>query len=1140
MWNGRLIAAIIGILILPILMLENASSREIQLPCRVDEAITQIEPDINPNIKALDGNPLSGEESKITWNLRDQTLNDDMYLVVAMSELVRFKGEGFVALPPRSRAPRSIKGLEDRTRVVIPVSGHLSNINGVFDVTFYEPGPQVLYWQIVRLPKSETSICKQVTVAHGSLEINVQPGRPQLVTQNRFTEGSPKNIQESDTGRYLLYDYGDRYEVFDAATGDVLVSHAGSSPRFSSRGRYVTSFDGSKRLEIVDIIAQKTIFASSTLEQGDFGGVIVAGWLNEDSLLLLGYGRKGAVGVTVPLVDDRNIFSASISCNACQAFGSTSLLLDLDSLTVQASDQDLFQSSLVEVAASPSVIKFWEEQDPNDRGPEPRRPKYLLKFADNAIVDDKLEIPSDANGFGSFTWELSDKITFVFFDVWNGNVKAQREILNNHAAQQKFKDSRALSERQASGRVVRRVVEVGNTRVSPKSYFERAAESIAQFGIELLPNKQPEQFRPAKFTGDDYDKQTESALKIVRKVLAETSASRKPMLLTKKNIPLGGEDRLFTREYGRFGACNRGREVKGWNEDTDVEEPAIISADRLQSAWRAQLPTGVLFIFQQFDYCGTAPDRYGDIISLFIPSDTKLPLRFRRLAASSTSGGETSPVQGLDAARLSLGNALRLAETPTLYVNVADNQYLIIVSRDASKGAVFRLPSMEFLYNLDNVRESLDLHSMSITSNSAAVVQLNNSGHISVNSFSNNSEILFGRYVDDELVLYDRSLAFEATPEGASYVYVRVPGSPGLFTLDQFRSKLEQPGLSRKRLIGEYGDGSPPAGLVPPTLSAHKRDGIYALEAHAFGTLAKLQISVDGRLVKTVPLSGADAKIELPIEKEFHGRWISFFVEDGRQLRSLVRSFLVSRDPYASRLNIVAFGSDKFNRARVQTATVGDLAFAFKDAQRFEAGIKQWIAPAYNGYDAQVLTGTNTDRARLLSEIEKAADATGLRDTLVLFLATHGMNGPSGFSIILPSKETNGPAEEISFGSLSAALHRAHGRVFVFLDACHSAGAIQDVGSEELASTDRNVTIISSSKGRQSSLENAGWGGGAFTNAILGALKRTSFPGSATLDSPLSIEALYAEVRRVVAAQTNGKQTPWLRRSVWVGSQSLN
>ena len=47
--------------------------------------------------------------------------------------------------------------------------------------------------------------------------------------------------------------------------------------------------------------------------------------MNDDALLVLGYGRKGAIGVTLPLVDGRNIFSGGVGCNACHAFGSTSL-----------------------------------------------------------------------------------------------------------------------------------------------------------------------------------------------------------------------------------------------------------------------------------------------------------------------------------------------------------------------------------------------------------------------------------------------------------------------------------------------------------------------------------------------------------------------------------------------------------------------------------------------------------------------------------------------------------------------------------------------------------------------------------------------------------------------------------------------
>lgn len=79
------------------------------------------------------------------------------------------------------------------------------------------------------------------------------------------------------------------------------------------------------------------------------------------------------------------------------------------------------------------------------------------------------------------------------------------------------------------------------------------------------------------------------------------------------------------------------------------------------------------------------------------------------------------------------------------------------------------------------------------------------------------------------------------------------------------------------------------------------------------------------------------------------------------------------------------------------------------------------------------------------------------------------------------------------------------------------------------------MTVIAASKGKQVSFELRAWGGGAFTSAIVDAL---SAPDGAV--GARSLEDLYVAIRGSVATRTGGKQTPWLRRSSWQGTQSLN
>jgi hypothetical protein len=105
------------------------------------------------------------------------------------------------------------------------------------------------------------------------------------------------------------------------------------------------------------------------------------------------------------------------------------------------------------------------------------------------------------------------------------------------------------------------------------------------------------------------------------------------------------------------------------------------------------------------------------------------------------------------------------------------------------------------------------------------------------------------------------------------------------------------------------------------------------------------------------------------------------------------------------------------------------------------------------------------------------------------------------------------------------------GKVLLFMDACNAGNGI--AGSESLAdmtgfandvSRESNgVIMFASSTGRQFSYENAAWGNGAFTHAILAILDDREAFGR---DGLLSIFELAEELTLRVEAMTNALQTP--------------
>jgi hypothetical protein len=1112
-------------------------------PCRATTQIVSIDPSLSTSVRASTSGAVTGEPTSLEWDIVGRFRNQDAYLVIGTPEAIRFQGDGFIALPPKARAPRSIKSSGDTTRLIIPLTGPLANTKGAAKLLFFESGAKTLSWEIVQLPSGNDSPCPETVVSRGYLTIAVQFGHPQIVTQNRFAEGSPKSTYVSNDDRFLLLEFPDRYQVVDKKTGNLLFDHDGTSPRFSHVGRYVTSFSGSQRLEILDILAQKIIYTSLEIEQGDFGGVIVALWMDYDAMVVFGYGRRAAIGVSLPLIDDRNIFSGEIGCNACNAFGSANLSVDLDRLAVQSAMLEKFQASLVEVADSKSDIQSWDNQKPKDRGPPPRRPKFPVPiFEPIGQAGDQLSIPADAKTQqDKVAWVFSDNIAVAFFDVWNGNVKFKRQLLQSKSEAPRLANGDAAEIIKTHGRIAKRMVEVGGTRVSPKNAFERLADTLLKFNISILSPDLGETFVPQ--SSNNNDKQVEANLKALRNAMAIASQGRTALILRNQAAKEAHETAYFAKTYGHFKYCpaDEGpKEDRPWlREGSTSEEPPIVSANRLDALWKFQTTDGTLFIAQQTDQCSTAPELYGDLISVYVPKNTAQPLQYRRLAASYSVAGIVSDSQGVDRERTNLGASLGLAVGPSLSLSLLNDSFIAVTSKDSGNAAIFEVPSMKLARLIEGMESPLDISTVTMTADTKNVLQINNSGALSFFSRLTARRVLSGRFIDDEVALFDDALNFESTPEGAAYIYVKVPGSTDQYSLDQFSSKLALPGVGRRRLAGEVASPRPPVGITPPFLNVERRDKIYLVSVQSNDKLSTLRVTVDGQIVESIKLSGSSFSGEIVESAVPNGRWINFVAEDRQGLQSVVRSFVLGSTPYSGKLSVLAFGADLFNGGIYKGQSVPDLSFAAADAKRFAEAARQFIAPFYFSYQLVQNDGIKPTREGLLADISKLARETGKEDTLVLFFASHGANTQDGFSLLLPSVEPHGNAIELPFSLISAALKQSKGRIFVFLDACHSAGATQDSGSNQLASTDQNVTIITASKGQQSSLENVAWGGGAFTSALISNLSNSS---AALLgrSTPFSIEGLYGNVRRAVTAQTHGQQTPWLRRSSWLGEQSIN
>lgn len=209
------------------------------------------------------------------------------------------------------------------------------------------------------------------------------------------------------------------------------------------------------------------------------------------------------------------------------------------------------------------------------------------------------------------------------------------------------------------------------------------------------------------------------------------------------------------------------------------------------------------------------------------------------------------------------------------------------------------------------------------------------------------------------------------------------------------------------------------------------------------------------------------------------------------------------------------------------------LGFAAKDAMDFASAILKQKTGIYRDVVVKTITDERATKDNVLDGLEWLQKETTSKDVAMLFIAGHGVNDPSGIYYFLPVnvnteklKRTGVPFSDIKNTVVSLA-----GKTIMFIDTCHSGnimGARRGVADitgivNELSSAENGAVVFASSTGNQYSLENAKWGNGAFTKALIeGIGGKADYLGKGKIT--INMLSLYISER--VKELTGGKQTP--------------
>jgi hypothetical protein len=244
-----------------------------------------------------------------------------------------------------------------------------------------------------------------------------------------------------------------------------------------------------------------------------------------------------------------------------------------------------------------------------------------------------------------------------------------------------------------------------------------------------------------------------------------------------------------------------------------------------------------------------------------------------------------------------------------------------------------------------------------------------------------------------------------------------------------------------------------------------------------------------------------------------------------------------SQLPPGVQLHLLTIGISAYNEDYAKNLR---LNYADRDARDLASAIVTTQEGLYSHVTAQALTDKEANRVgirRGLQTLRTAMERGGGNDLAVVHFSGHGAL-IDGRLYLLPQDTDARDAVGIKDTALSIDDLKAellelakHGRVLVLLDACHSGattmdgtGLAMDATALRTGLAAANVTVLTSSRGDQKSREDAGWGHGAFTKALLDALNDPTADTNRT--GLINATGLANYVAGHVASLTEGKQTP--------------
>jgi hypothetical protein len=1081
-----------------------------------------------------------GEPVRLSWSLPEKAKprQERAYLILLTPDAVRFDGAGFFALAAAAPNPTGVKYGASRTRAIIPLHTAFSENSGEISVLPFAAGPLALEWAVVGVAD-----CGEWIASQGRSEMAaIGAGGVTIVLRDEFSDAKPDKIIRALRGPYRVHAFKDRFEVYDDASGALILRRQGREPVFSPTGRFLIAATSRPGIyEVTDLLAARVIglYEANTLA-----------WSHADSFLFYEDRTAGKMQIVRALIGKRHDLATVVKTRRelkIEARGpGASLDEEPEDRQPRAPGIDVEPEGTT-CARECFAREQWQLDLSIDHG--------MATFFDAFHEDAALRVlaydlgalqknalfTNDAAGRAAFQERFH--IAMPKFDGWRIGDKLKtttRADAETDGEAQRHRTGRMIQTPDSTpANRERNVAKRGAVIPRDPAAFSAAASKqiigarLAHLPVELLTGLR---------AGRD---------NLALAGMEKTIAPLYPPEIAKRG-PAGSERDYFTAPFPDPHAAApkepvvldliaEGRDV--WAFAANGAQYWLTQTVSSNHLWHR-------FSFSLLERGKGGKLRHVSLIGLANDPEGKRPPATRGSDDADATDADEERDAGpftqfvLGDRRTALGSAFGEPSVASL----SGNRYLAIMTKPVPRLIVLDLQTWRLACGTPYPVDGADAAAVVMHASGEHATQINSNGAIHVYACRSGENVLNGAYVDDELVVMDRNGYFDGSEDVAGYVEVAIAGLPGRHLLAQFARSLYRPGIAADALAG----GALPAPKfgAPPAmrLAAGGKGGDVRLEAFSPLGLEAVQIYADGRLFRRTAAEGANQSVPLTAAERRSFRSITAIAVDKAGLVSapLALSGLARSDEARGRLFMLSVGVDRYPLVPPvcgdDQRQSCDLEFAVADANRVAAAVGR--SRLYEGISSSALGDERASQPAILAEIDRIVAAAQPQDTVAMFFAGHGLiDDAGGLRLALASTQIDRIAETgLSFEAIAERLRLSKARVIMLLDVCHAGLAERASVATNDALVDRLVTrsgasmiVLSASKGRQFSEEAGDEQGGRFSVAIANVLARDRAIHDNDRNGAISIAELFKGVKSQVAAASAGRQTPWLSRNLIVG-----